>query len=105
MLVDGPYLVRSATWDSETRSLELYGDLDQPTTLTVFGPESLCSIKWNGEKVKIEAREGLKYTATLEGPPEFELPPLGPWRYEDSLPEISTDYEGTSSVWVGKFCQ
>ena len=102
VLVGGPYLARSATRDSESRSLDLHGDLDQETTLTVFGPESLCSIKWNGEKVKIESKEGLKYTALLEGPPDFELPKLGSWRYEDSLPEISNDYEASSSVWVGK---
>lgn len=102
VLVHGPYLVRSASWDQATRTLDIQGDLDAATTLTVFAPASLCTLKWNGDKVKIDSREGNKFSASLEGPQAFELPALGSWRYTDSLPEISADYEPTSAVWVGK---
>ncbi|KAH6693602.1 glycoside hydrolase superfamily, partial [Plectosphaerella plurivora] len=100
VFVHGPYLVRHAAWDQATRTLELEGDLEKATELTVFAPASLCTLKWNGEKVKIDSRDGNKFTASLEGPQAFELPSLGSWRYTDSLPEISPDYKPTDAVWV-----
>lgn len=103
MLVHGPYLVRSAKWDSKSRTLDVSGDLDKDTVLTVFGPPSLCHLKWNGKSVEIDAKSGMTYTASLDGPPDFKLPRLGPWKYEDSLPEVLPDYEPSSSVWIGEW--
>lgn len=102
VLVQGPYLVRHASINETNRGLDLRGDLDGPTTVTVFGPSSLCSISWNGEKVAIESRNGNEFTFSLDGPAKFELPVLGSWKYDDSLPEIAPDYEASPSTWIGK---
>ncbi|KAH6699212.1 beta-galactosidase [Verticillium dahliae] len=100
VLVQGPYLVRHASINETNRGLDLRGDLDGPTTVTVFGPSSLCSISWNGEKVAIESRNGNEFTFSLDGPAKFELPVLGSWKYDDSLPEIAPDYEASPSTWI-----
>ncbi|KAH6951533.1 glycoside hydrolase superfamily [Fusarium avenaceum] len=98
VLVHGPYLVRHAT--VKNGQLNLEGDLDASTEITVFASESLKSISWNGEKVKVSSKEGHKYTIKGKGPSKVKLPKLGSWKYADSLPEIKSDYKTSSSVWV-----
>lgn len=99
VLIHGPYLVRHAT--IKNGQLNIQGDLDSATETTVFAPESLKSIAWNGEKVKVSSKEGHKYTIKLKGPSKATLPKLESWKYADSLPEIKTDYKTSSSAWVG----
>ncbi|EWZ32529.1 glycoside hydrolase superfamily [Fusarium oxysporum Fo47] len=98
VLIHGPYLVRHAT--IKNGQLNIQGDLDSATEATVFAPESLKSIAWNGEKVKVSSKEGHKYTIKLKGPSKVTLPKLESWKYADSLPEIKTDYKTSSSAWV-----
>ncbi|KAF5012277.1 hypothetical protein FDECE_1658 [Fusarium decemcellulare] len=98
VLVQGPYLVRSA--HIEKNELDIRGDLDKATQLTIFAPKSIKSIIWNGEKIKIDSRKGNLYTAKLKGPSKFELPSLGPWKYTDGLPEIGAKYKASESTWV-----
>ncbi|KAH0423248.1 beta-galactosidase b [Colletotrichum camelliae] len=100
VFVQGPYLVRSASFNETGRSLALSGDADKETTITVFASESICGITWNGKKLEIASREGNVFTAKIEGPAEFSLPALGPWKVHDSLPEIAIDYKPTSDSWV-----
>lgn len=102
VFVQGPYLVRSAEYDEKKKTLHLTGDEEESKNITVFGPEKLCSITWNGEKVHIEAHGGGMYLASIEGPKGFKLPPLGPWKWADSLPEVKSDYEPSDKAWVGK---
>lgn len=103
VLVQGPYLVRDASYDEESKHLDVYGDLDKDTTITIWGPSNLCSISWNSEKAAIVSKHGNQYVIEVEGPPEVEIPALGPWKYTDALPEIASDYETSSSTWIGKF--
>jgi hypothetical protein len=98
-LVHGPYLVRHAA--VKNGQLNLEGDLDQSTEITVFASESLKSISWNGEKVKVSSKEGHKYTIKAKGPSKVKLPKLESWKYADSLPEIKSDYKTSPSAWVG----
>ncbi|TKW48480.1 putative beta-galactosidase B [Colletotrichum tanaceti] len=100
VFVQGPYLVRSASFNETSRGLDLRGDADKETTITVFASASLCSLTWNGAKLEILSRDGNVFTAKIGGPPTFELPALGPWKVHDSLPEIAVDYEATSDSWV-----
>lgn len=100
-MVHGPYLVRHAT--VKDGQLNLEGDLDASTEITVFASESLKSISWNGEKVKVSSKEGHKYTIKGKGPSKVKLPNLESWKYADSLPEIKSDYKTSSSVWVGMY--
>lgn len=104
MLVQGPYLVRSASLKTETKTLELTGDIDNSnTTIRVFAPRKACLITWNGERLKIESKDGNLITARIAGPKDFELPALGPWKYNDGLPEVDPQYALSSNAWVGKY--
>lgn len=103
VLVQGPYLVRSASLDEKKRKLSIYGDLDQETQVTVFAPESLKTITWNDKRVKITSQKGNLYTIKLDKPSKFKLPSLERWKYTDSLPEIKTDYKTSSTTWTGGF--
>ena len=103
VLVQGPYLVRSASLDEKKRKLSIYGDLDQETQVTVFAPESLKTITWNDKRVKITSQKGTLYTIKLDKPSKFKLPSLERWKYTDSLPEIKTDYKTSSTTWTGGF--
>lgn len=100
VFVQGPYLIRSAAYDPNTKTLAITGDEEEATTMTIFAPRSLDSISWNGEKVHIKSQNDNMYVVSVEGPASFELPALGPWRYTDSLPEIASDYSPTSAAWV-----
>ncbi|KAF4979174.1 hypothetical protein FZEAL_4547 [Fusarium zealandicum] len=100
VLVQGPYLVRSASLDKKEQKLDIRGDLDQATQLSVFAPTSVRTITWNGEKVKITSKKGNLFVAKLQGPPKFKLPSLGGWKYTDSLPEIAADYKTSESTWI-----
>lgn len=103
MLVQGPYLVRTAVMNKTTKTLELTGDAEaNETALYVFAPRSACSVSWNGKKLAITATSGGLFKASLEAPGSFKLPTLGPWRSHDSLPEISLSYNASSRGWVGK---
>lgn len=102
VLVQGPYLVRSASLDEKKRKLSIYGDLDQETQVTVFAPESLKTIAWNDKRVKITSQKGNLYTIKLDKPSKFKLPSLERWRYADSLPEIKADYKTSSTAWTGR---
>ncbi|KAI9170926.1 putative beta-galactosidase B [Paramyrothecium foliicola] len=100
VFVQGPYLVRSASYDKAKHALHLTGDEEESTTVTVFGPRGLCSIWWNGERVPITSKNGGMYVIEVEGPAEFKLPTLGPWKSTDGLPEIRDDYSPDSPAWV-----
>lgn len=103
MLVQGPYLVRSAKLNAATKTLELTGDLDGDSTpIYIFAPKAACSVSWNGKKLEIVSRNGKLLKATLAGPASFALPALGPWKSRDSLPEITAGYSASSEAWIGK---
>ncbi|KAI0473496.1 beta-galactosidase B [Xylariaceae sp. FL0804] len=97
VLVQGPYLVRSAS--IQGRTLLLAGDLANATTMHIFAPRSVCYVKWNGKSLAIAATENGIITARLEGPPSFTLPSLGGWEYTDALPEIRPDYNASGIAW------
>ncbi|KAM0426577.1 hypothetical protein ACHAPT_008269 [Fusarium lateritium] len=100
VLVQGPYLVRSASLDEKKHKLDIHGDLDQATQITVFATESLKTITWNDKKVNIASKKGNIYTAKLDKPSKFKLPALRSWKYTDSLPEIKADYKASSPAWT-----
>ncbi|KAH8902071.1 family 35 glycosyl hydrolase [Coniochaeta sp. PMI_546] len=101
VLVQGPYLVRTAMMNKKTKTLELTGDLESnETVLYVFAPKSACSISWNGKKLAITATNGGMRKASLVGSGTYKLPALRPWRSHDSLPEISLSYNASSNGWV-----
>lgn len=102
VLVQGPYLVREASITSN-RTLALKGDIDNSTEpIAIFAP-SVTSVTWNGKPVTITSQDGNLLYATLDGPPDFTLPALGPWKWHDSLPEIQANYTTSTIAWIGQF--
>lgn len=101
LLVSGPYLVRNASLDSK-QHLSLWGDVDETTTITIFGPPTLSSVKWNGVLVKNLKQNGKgSWQGTIPfAAPEVQLPDLGSaiWRFRDSLPEIQPDFDGFGMI-------
>lgn len=101
VLVQGPYLVRTAELNQNTKTLELTGDIDSnATAIYVFAPKAASSVSWNGKKLCTVAKNGNLIKAVLRKPTGFQLPSLGPWKSADSLPEISLDYDASSEAWV-----
>ncbi|KAB5543083.1 family 35 glycosyl hydrolase [Coniochaeta sp. 2T2.1] len=101
VLVQGPYLVRTAAMNKATKTLELTGDSEaSDKALYVFAPKSACSVSWNGKKLAITGSNGGLLKASFEPPGTYQLPALGGWMSHDSLPEISSDYNASSSGWV-----
>ncbi|KAK6065263.1 beta-galactosidase b [Seiridium cupressi] len=98
VLVQGPYLVRSAV--VEDKSLALTGDVANATDITIFAPKSVCAVTWNGKKLEFNSGKSGALTARLGGAAEFTLPDLGGWKYIDSLPEIQSNYSATSEAWI-----
>ncbi|KAI6778661.1 beta-galactosidase B-like protein [Emericellopsis cladophorae] len=100
VFVQGPYLVRDATYSDDGKTLHLTGDEEEDHELTVFATKKLCGITWNGEKVEIKSRNGGLFVAEAKGPGKFELDPLSGWEWTDSLPELASNYTLSDDVWV-----
>ena len=105
VLVGGPYLVRSARISGST--LALRGDLERDVRLIVIGPSTIRSMTWNDETVFLDwaAQSALTAQGGLIGDvymrrvsTGISVPPLGNWRYADSLPEITRDF--SDATWT-----
>ncbi|KAG9054012.1 hypothetical protein FS842_006438 [Serendipita sp. 407] len=102
IIVGGPYLVRSAILEDGT--LGLNGDLKEDAFLRVIGlPKEVHRITWNG--VDVDTLQSLRNWPSIVSLPlakTISLLPLvrefGPWKYQDSLPEITNAYD--DSDWV-----
>ncbi|KAI0170069.1 putative beta-galactosidase B [Pestalotiopsis sp. NC0098] len=98
VLVQGPYLVRSAT--IEDNSLQLTGDTANATKITIFAPQAVSSVSWNGKELEYESAECGALVAQLTAEAQFDLPELSGWKYTDSLPEVTSNYSATSNAWI-----
>lgn len=107
-LIGGPYLVRNATLESDTRSrkeltLALRGDLNASVPLTVIAPPEVSSITWNGERVRVQNHGRGFFTGELTMSTSVKeaknkVPELKGWRFADSLPEVQPGFD--DSEWV-----
>ena len=98
-LVGGPYLVRNATLEQGT--LVVFGDLNASVPLTVVAPSSVARVTWNGADVLVRSDGRGVLTGRLSlslAARQVEAPKLGGWKFKDSLPEISADFD--DSDWV-----
>jgi hypothetical protein len=100
VLVGGPYLVRSAKVSGST--LELVGDTDGTSSLTVIAPKAVNTIKWNGASVTTKPSTlGIGLTANVgKGKAALNIPALKDlvWKSADSLPEIDPVFD--DSKWT-----
>ncbi|KAJ7208991.1 glycoside hydrolase superfamily [Mycena pura] len=102
VLVHGPALLRNATLARNQATIDLWGDTNGATAVTVYAPESVTSASWNGKTVSSVKRAApgiLEFT--IGGPsPKITAPDLAraTWRVADGLPEIQRGYD--DSRWV-----
>jgi hypothetical protein len=76
VLVQGPYLVRNASISGST--LNLIGDTNGTTPLTIFGPSNLSKVTWNGNPLNVSTNTlgvGL-YGEVQAETPTISLPSL-----------------------------
>ncbi|KAJ7186548.1 glycoside hydrolase family 35 protein [Mycena filopes] len=101
LLISGPYLVRNATLDSHGH-LALAGDINETTTVDIFGPTSVSSVEWNGGVIRNvkQTGEGSWRAIIPFAAPAVVLPNLeaAEWRFRDSLPEIQPDFDGFGMI-------
>ncbi|GBE78934.1 Probable beta-galactosidase [Sparassis crispa] len=105
VLIGGPYLVRNASIaDGE---LALRGDLNASIPLTVVAPPEVTRVSWNGVPVELEfaSADGGAQGGVLAGSLQMStalaqvtVPALTGWRYNNSLPEVLSNY--SDAEWV-----
>ncbi|KAL5335776.1 hypothetical protein BJX70DRAFT_401332 [Aspergillus crustosus] len=103
ILVQGPYLVRSASIHGDT--VEILGDNANTTSLDVYtGNPHITKIKWNHKTIptKKTAYGSLKGQVPGAEDAQISLPPLGPWKAQDTLPEINPDYDDSNWTLCNK---
>jgi len=101
VLVQGPYLVRSATLNQDTNTLELTGDTDGSDQITtVFAASKAGSVTWNGRNMEILSKNGNMLAFKTPTASPFSLPALGRWKVHDSLPEIQANYTPSLKTWT-----
>lgn len=103
ILVGGPYLVRNASISGST--LNLRGDLNTSSQLTVVASAQIKSVTWNGRNVPqdpvsskaVTSRGGFVGCLNLTTSSKVITPRLS-WKFKDSLPEIQTGFD--DSDWT-----
>jgi hypothetical protein len=102
ILVRGPALLRNASITKDESTVDLWGDTNRSTAVTVYAPESVTSALWNGRRIA-------NVHSTAPGVLEFSVGGLSPkirvpdlwsakWKVADGLPEIQKNYD--DSRWV-----
>lgn len=102
VLVQGPYLVRSATYQNADQIVELTGDSDNATHIEVFAAKSIETISWNGKYLTTTKTSYGSLQAQIPGPDTktILLPSLNSWKVHDSLPERFASYNDSGPAWV-----
>ncbi|KAJ5131389.1 Glycoside hydrolase family 35 [Penicillium bovifimosum] len=98
VLVQGPYLVRSAKLSGS--KLAITGDVVNATTLEIFAPKAVKSVTWNGKKVHTHMTDYGSLMGSLSAPKSIQLPALTTWKSKDSLPERFQSYDDSGAAWV-----
>jgi beta-galactosidase GanA len=96
VLVEGGYLVRTATVHGST--LALTGDTSKPGSLSVWAPATVRSVTWNGQPVGTTASPDGALTGTVGGPAPVALPKLTSWKFASEAPEAQPGFN--DSGWT-----
>lgn len=94
ILLQGPPLVRNASISGAT--LDLYGDMETSTTVTVYAPESVTDITWNGASQTVSSSAGFLTFVYGYSTPNVTAPVISGWKYADSLPEIQDGFDDSN---------
>lgn len=97
VIVNGPYLVRTAALSSGTLSLAV--DVNATTSIEIIGvPSSATSLQINNATVTPTLSSTGSWLVNITySPPTFSIPTLSSatWYTLDSLPELSSSYDDT----------
>ncbi|KAI1379686.1 glycoside hydrolase family 35 protein [Hypoxylon crocopeplum] len=99
VIVNGPYLVRSASITNNRLSLS--ADFNKSTAVEVIGaPRTATTLEINGKKTDFGIEDRRMVADVSYSAPSLNLPSLTrlSWKYVDSLPEIRTGYDDT--LWT-----
>jgi hypothetical protein len=104
LIIRGGYLVRSASLTDGVLSIRADFNRNVNTvTIEIMGvPKSATSLVINNTPLEIEPTNDGNWLAQVDFPvPTVSIPNLAtlPWKYLDSLPELSTSYSDTA--WPG----
>ncbi|KAF2843588.1 glycoside hydrolase family 35 protein [Patellaria atrata CBS 101060] len=102
VLVQGPYLVRSAELTGNKKTISLTGDSDNATSIEVFAPHVAKNITWNGKALRTMRTGYGSLTAKIPAVDSgmVQLPPLNNWKAKDSLPERLPSYNDSGIAWA-----
>ncbi|KAN0065029.1 hypothetical protein ACQY0O_001505 [Thecaphora frezii] len=97
------YQISNGTVVGDT--LQLWGQLNDTTTLQILAPDSVTKVAFNGgvlDGVQRTAQGVLEANAggPANGPKRWTPPALGGWKVADSLPEVGASYVPSGSDWV-----
>ncbi|KAI1454933.1 glycoside hydrolase family 35 protein [Annulohypoxylon moriforme] len=98
LIINGPYLVRSASIDAD--ELHIKADFNATTKVEILGvPGSVSKLFINGKETPTETSGLAKVANVSITAPSFTVPKLSDleWKYIDSLPEITTGFD--DSAW------
>lgn len=96
VLVNGPYLVRKSIVNGD--SIALQGDTHDKTSLSVYAPEGIKNVTWNGNKVNTKDSNGwLDSDINGVDNSQVKLPELKNWKYQNASPESSLNFD--DSTW------
>jgi beta-galactosidase GanA len=105
ILEQGPELVRTAVIHGA--DLDLTGDTNGPTPLTVWAPAGVRAVTWNGTEIPVRANSdgSLSSLTPLGSPPGMTLPDLdvrsaanSGWSYQYETPEAQPSFD--DSQWT-----
>jgi beta-galactosidase GanA len=96
VLVEGSYLVRTATTRNGT--LDLTGDTTKAGSVTVWAGATVRSVDWNGRPVALKKNADGSLTGTVGGPQPVTLPTLTNWKFASEAPEAQPGFN--DSDWT-----
>lgn len=98
LMIQGPYLVRSA--EIQGSRLAFTGDTDSITSIEIVAPKEIRSVTWNGMNVSVKRTSYGTLTGKISGPAKISLPDLTKsiWKYSPASPETNATYD--DSKWV-----
>ncbi len=94
VLVQGAYLVRAAAAHGST--LALTGDTSSAGPLTLWAPDSVRSVTWDGQPVQLTRGPDGSLRGQLPGPGQVTLPALTHWRFSAETPQAQPGFDDSS---------
>jgi beta-galactosidase GanA len=95
-LVEGTYLVRSATASGST--LALTGDASAAGPIRVWAPTGVTRVTWSGSPLQTTTGQDGSLSATVAGPAPVTVPKLTGWQFRFETPEAQPGYD--DSAWT-----